>query len=127
MRREFDIIGHVVRAPRLSATARGTERATYIVAVPDDYSPEQSHYFVIHSFGRQAVNDHRYLSEQSLVGVRGAMKQWFDRELRRGGIYFEAAKVDYLARGRAAARAGAPSTHDPEILQFLAEMDGALG
>lgn len=125
MRNEFDVIGHVVRLPRLSRTPRGTDVATYIVGCRDDFDRSRSHYFVIHSFGRQAINDHKYLRAQNLVGARGRIKQWFNPERKMGGFFFEAERVVYLDSGRGGSRAAEPAAGavDEEVLQFLAEMD----
>lgn len=108
----FTFIGNVTRDLELGTTARGTPTVTYVVAVDrvrivDDKRVDETDFFPVTTYGRQAENDAKYLRRGSLVGITCEVHSWFNPEQRRGGYNFEPVKVDYLSKSN-----GAPASRE---------------
>ncbi len=127
---EFNFVGRIARVPDLKQTPNGTDHALYVIAVPEFFydskkqKQTRTDFFAIHSYGRQAVNDARYLKKGSVIIVKGRIKQWRDEVNRTAGIYFEAEHVKYMD---SASQPGIPQKEqdNPDIADFVAEIERA--
>lgn len=106
---QFIIAGNLTKDVVLRFTPAGQPVTTYSIAINNVYfvegvKHEEADYIPVTTYGKQAENDAKYLKKGSSVLVTGRMRSWYKPEDKKGGINFEAFKVQYL---------GSPSKSKP--------------
>jgi len=128
----FTFIGNITRDLELRYTPNGTATVTYVVAVDRVYfvaqeRREETDFFPVTTYGRQAENDAKYLKKGYRVGISCEVHSWFKAVEKRGGFNFEPFKVDYLGAPSGAGSARPVSTPSPEVDDWLRDYDRSEG
>lgn len=98
----FTLIGNLTADVNLTSTQSGLPTCTYEIAVSNVWfdrtggKHEECDLIPITTYGKQAEDDARYLGKGATVCVFGSLRTWYDKEAKKGGFVFEAARVQYL-------------------------------
>lgn len=97
--------GYVVRKFDIRKTANNVDVMSYVIANNDVYIKdgkpvETVEFITVTSYGKQAVNDNKYLKKKSFVEIKAKAVPWYDKNSGKGGVNFVNEDVKYIYSGK---------------------------
>ncbi|MDI1298604.1 single-stranded DNA-binding protein [Methylotenera sp.] len=97
--------GYVVRKFDLRKTSSNVDVVSYVIANNDVYIKdgkpvERVEFITVTSYGKQAVNDNKYLKKKSYVEITSRAVPWYDKATGKSGVNFVNENVKYIYSGK---------------------------